>query len=516
MAIVTGGCGVLGAAIIERLTARGVAVLAVDITAPATPLPGVAYHRADLLDPDATEDVLQTAETVLGPVSILVQCAGAYGDFPPVHRLATASWDAYLDLHASATFRLTRQVLPGMVARRYGRIVTLASVCSVLGAYREAHYAAAKSAALSLGRTVAAEYAPVGVTSNVVLPGVIRVPRLADVPADVVARGLAAVPAGRFGEPAEVAAAVDFLTGPQSGGVTGAALPVDGGTMLSPFRLQPPTTRKEPFMDGATPGPRAEDATPTRRAAETTVLITGANGGIGRLLVALYARQGYRVAAVDRAFDAPPADGVSRYTCDIAHQDQVERTVREVAVTLGPVSVLINCAAVFGDFRPTHAIDVSTWDDYLTVNSRGPFLLIRAVLPDMVRQRFGRIVNVASVSSVQGGYRQAHYAASKAALIGLSNTVAMEYAAAGITANCVLPGVIENPKLALVPADVIEGARSAIPARRFALPEEVVAAVEFLAREDSGYINGVSLPVDGGTSLLQLRFSRDIRFESLD
>jgi len=241
-------------------------------------------------------------------------------------------------------------------------------------------------------------------------------------------------------------------------------------------------------------------------------VVTGANGGIGALLVQRFALD-HDVVGLDRAFDREPAEHVTHLTCDLADEASIDRAFTQIGDDPRPIATLVNCAAVFGDFRPTHRIGVDVWDSYFAVNSRGAFLTTQRALPSMVEAGHGRIVHVSSISSTAGGYRQAHYAASKAALIGLSNTVAMEYAPVGITSNCVLPGVIENPQIVRSPQDVVDGALRSIPARRFARPDEVVEAVMFLARPDIGYINGVSLPVDGGTSLLGLRFSRDIRFD---
>jgi NAD(P)-dependent dehydrogenase (short-subunit alcohol dehydrogenase family) len=246
-----------------------------------------------------------------------------------------------------------------------------------------------------------------------------------------------------------------------------------------------------------------------------TVLVTGSSGVVGRSLVRHFAERGHTVLALDRAVpdDASSlADDVHRIAVDLADEEAVAAAFDRVRGDGHQVSTLVNCAALFGDFRPTHQIRTEVWDAYMAVNVRAPFLLMREVLPGMVERGFGRIVNVGSISSTAGGYRQAHYAASKAALVGLSNTVALEYGPRGITSNCVLPGVIEVPQLAAAPPDVHADALGRIPARRFARTEEIVAAVDFLAAPANGYVNGAALPVDGGSALLQLRFSREISF----
>ncbi|MDQ6527260.1 SDR family NAD(P)-dependent oxidoreductase [Nocardioides sp. LHD-245] len=244
-----------------------------------------------------------------------------------------------------------------------------------------------------------------------------------------------------------------------------------------------------------------------------TVLVTGANGVVGRIVAERFAALGDRVVGLDLTTPTDALPGVTHVEVDLADDAQAGAALDELRRDGLRFDVLVNCAALFGDYRATHRIALETWDRFMQVNVRGPFLLIREVLPDMLAAGYGRIVNVASISSVQGGYRQAHYAASKAALIGLSNTVALEYGPHGITSNCVLPGVIDVPRLADAPDDVREHALGTVPSRRWAQPEEVAAAVLYLAGDDAGYVNGVQLPVDGGSALLQLRFSRELRFD---
>ena len=143
----------------------------------------------------------------------------------------------------------------------------------------------------------------------------------------------------------------------------------------------------------------------------------------------------------------------------------------------------------------------------MQVNLSGPFYASRAVLPGMLERRWGRIVNISSMSS-RGAYKQPSYGATKEGLIGLTKTVALEFAAAGITANAVLPGLIATPKALAAPDDIMRAALDAIPANRLGTPEEVGDLVAFLASESAAYINGAAITVDGGTTLLQLKFAR--------
>ena len=235
-------------------------------------------------------------------------------------------------------------------------------------------------------------------------------------------------------------------------------------------------------------------------------LVTGSAGSIGSEIVRQLAAEGASVVGADFAGDADVRFDVSDAA---AVQYAIDAVVREH----GPIDVLVNAAGIFGDMTRTDRIDPGVWDRYLRVNLSGPFYVIRAVLPHMVERRWGRIVNLSSISSTEGGYRQAHYTAAKAGLIGLTRSIALEFATAGITCNAVLPGPIDTDKLAAVPDDVLASALESIPARRMGTPADIAAAVRFLASPDAGYVNGISMPVDAGAMLLQFRFARHTRYD---
>jgi 3-oxoacyl-[acyl-carrier protein] reductase len=238
-------------------------------------------------------------------------------------------------------------------------------------------------------------------------------------------------------------------------------------------------------------------------------LVTGSEGSIGRRIVAHLRERGMTVLGAD----LPPAADIPLDVGDAAAVDAaVTRVVREQ----GRLDVVVNAAGIFGDMTRTDRIDPAVWDHYLRVDLTGPFFVIRAALAHMVPARYGRIVNVASISSTEGGYRQAHYTAAKAGLIGLTRSIALEFATAGITANAVLPGPIDTDKIALVPDDVLEGALAAIPSHRLGRPDDIAHAVAFLADDASGYVNGISLPVDAGAMLLQFKFARPTRYDTED
>ena len=137
---------------------------------------------------------------------------------------------------------------------------------------------------------------------------------------------------------------------------------------------------------------------------------------------------------------------------------------------------------------------------------------MHAVLPHMIEQRWGRIINISSMSS-GGAYKQVTYGATKTGLIGLTRAVASEYAPIGITSNAVLPGLIGTAKARAAPDDIIAAALATIPAGRMGEPEEIGAMVAYLAGPAAAYINGAAIPVDGGTMLLNLKFSRTLQFD---
>jgi acetoacetyl-CoA reductase len=237
--------------------------------------------------------------------------------------------------------------------------------------------------------------------------------------------------------------------------------------------------------------------------------VTGSEGAIGRRIVAHLQRRGATVVGADLPASAD-------VVLDVGDADAVDAALDRVVDEHGRLDVVVNAAGVFGDMARTDRIDPAVWDHYVRVDLTGPFFVIRAALRHMVPRRSGRIVNVASISSTEGGYRQAHYTAAKAGLIGLTRSVAVEFATAGITCNAVLPGPIATDKIALVPDDVLEGALASIPSHRLGQPDDIAHAVAFLADEASGYVNGISLPVDAGAMLLQFKFARPTRYDTED
>ena len=236
-------------------------------------------------------------------------------------------------------------------------------------------------------------------------------------------------------------------------------------------------------------------------------LVTGGARGIGRAIALKLASLGADVAVLDagalETTEQTAAEiralGVKACAvrCDITDADQVAAAVKSVKDELGSVDILVNNAGITRD-KLALRMSPEDFDAVLNVNLKGTFLMIRALYADFMRKRYGRIVNIASIAGLMGNAGQANYAASKAGVVGLTKTIARELASRGVTCNAVAPGFIETPMTANMNQDALEAASKAIPVGRMGKPEDVAAAVAFLAGDDAGYITGAVLNVDGG------------------
>jgi 3-oxoacyl-[acyl-carrier protein] reductase len=236
-----------------------------------------------------------------------------------------------------------------------------------------------------------------------------------------------------------------------------------------------------------------------------TAIVTGAARGIGLQIARKLARGGATVVLVDVLADAlqqaaaalEGAKAVLTYAVNVTDEAQVEKMIDEVADKTGRIDVLINNAGITRDdllLRMTQ----EEWDAVLTVNLKGTFLMTKHAAKYMVRQKYGRIVNLASVSGLVGNPGQANYAASKAGVVGFTKTVARELARKNICANAVAPGFIKTDMTDVLPEAIKQKALEAIPLKRMGLAEEVADACVFLASDDAAYITGQVLSVDGG------------------
>ena len=236
---------------------------------------------------------------------------------------------------------------------------------------------------------------------------------------------------------------------------------------------------------------------------DKVVMVTGGAAGIGRVTAEAFAREGAKLAICDVNPDAGEAAAnalgpeASFEKVDVASEAAVSAWADAVAKRYGRIDVLVNNAGITRDALLLRMKEAD-WDLVLNINLKGAFLCTRAAVRFMAQQRSGRIVNVASVVGVVGNVGQANYVASKAGLIGLTKTVAREFAARGITVNAVAPGFIETQMTAVLSDKVKEAFLAQIPLGRAGSPEEVAAAVTFLASDQAAYLTGQVLHVSGG------------------
>jgi 3-oxoacyl-[acyl-carrier protein] reductase len=263
-------------------------------------------------------------------------------------------------------------------------------------------------------------------------------------------------------------------------------------------------------MSSMTTNGHQPDAAPATREglrpSGAVVLVTGASRGIGAAIARELAADGWAVAAGYRSdadgaaatVDAIERDGGSAVAIggDVCDPDAMQDVLAEVQERFGqPVLGLVNCAGVTADGLAIQ-IDDDKWDRVIETNLSAAFRLTRAVIRPMMKARYGRVINIASVVGPRANAGQANYAAAKAGLIGMTKTIGVEIARRGVTVNAVAPGFIETEMTADVPKDVL----AAVPARRPGRPDEVAAAVRFLASDAASYVTATTLFVDGGMS----------------
>ena len=237
-----------------------------------------------------------------------------------------------------------------------------------------------------------------------------------------------------------------------------------------------------------------------------TAFISGASRGIGRACALALAEAGHRVVLAARSATnlASVADEVRVLgreafvvEMDLTSPDSIKAAFSQASRDFGRIDILVNNAAVTKDGLAIR-MKKDDWDLVIATNLTGAFLAIQQVLPGMMKERWGRIVNISSVVGEAGNPGQSNYVASKAGLIGLTKSIAQEMASRNITCNAVAPGFIATDMTAVLPDQVKEAMLGRIPLKKFGAPEDVAAAVKFLASEEAGYITGHVLDVNGG------------------
>jgi 3-oxoacyl-[acyl-carrier protein] reductase len=235
-------------------------------------------------------------------------------------------------------------------------------------------------------------------------------------------------------------------------------------------------------------------------------LVTGASQGIGYACALALAREGASVAVaarnqekLDALVGAITAAGgkAAAFVMDVADEEQVKSSIKAVLAHFGKIDILVNNAGITRD-QLVLRMKRADWDSVLNTNLTSAFLCIQQVIPSMLKQRWGRIINVTSVFGQMGQSGQANYAASKAGLIGLTMAMAREVASRNITCNAVAPGFIDTNMTAVLSDEFKQTAVKSIPLGRVGSAEDVASAVRFLASDEAGYITGHVLNVNGG------------------
>ena len=243
---------------------------------------------------------------------------------------------------------------------------------------------------------------------------------------------------------------------------------------------------------------------------EKTAVVTGASRGIGRAAALALAAAGCRVAVCwhTRQEDARQVcreiagqgGTAAPFELEVQSEASVAALFQNVRTSLGEPDILVNNAGI-AEQKLFTDVTAAEWDEMMAVHVRGAFLCCKAALPHMIRQKWGRIINISSVSGVMGNAGQANYCASKAGVIGLTKSVARELGSRGITVNAIAPGFIDTEMTAVLPEDVKKAMGDQIPMKKFGKTEDVANLAAFLASDQAGYITGQVINVDGGMAM---------------
>ncbi len=241
-------------------------------------------------------------------------------------------------------------------------------------------------------------------------------------------------------------------------------------------------------------------------------IITGSRRGIGQGIALMMAQAGAKVVVSDinlkecekvvEEIKMIGSDGLA-VKCDVTNKKEVEEMVQKTVKKFSKLDILVNNAGICWPIKPLTELTEEEWDKIVDINLKGYYLCAQAAVPEMAKQKWGRIINIASIASGGQGFGSAnisHYVATKGGVIGLTESWALEFASLGINVNAICPGITETPMVDPFLADpqAKQGFLVKIPKKRFGQPKDIGAAAVFLASEEADYVNGISLVVDGG------------------